>query len=250
MKKIICLSIVILSFLLARPYVNAEEDTTCNYSSKAALSKAAYNVDANYTIRKDEQGNNYFEIAVYNVTDEIYVVVENDVSAESIYISSDMTNNNNYTFKVYDLTTIINYTLHIRGFKYGCNDEFRKITILKPRYNDLSELAVCKNDMMLDYSYCQPWVNRYFRETREEVIERINNQFSKKNSQTTTKCISCEQDEKAKKKLAKKRNMRIAIIIGLVVGIILDIAVIVLLIIRLKRYDIWKLRKQKKKSKK
>ncbi len=238
MKKIICFLISISSFFLLSFHVMAEEDTTCSYSSQVSLSKAAYNVDANYTIKKDEQNNYYFEITIYNITDEIYAVVENDISRDTIEISASMTTNNNYTFRVYDIVTIINYTIRIRGFKYGCNNELRKINIVKPRYNDLSEISVCKNDLMLDYSYCQPWVTKYFKETREEVIERINNQFSKNNSQFTTKCITCEANEQTKKLLKRKQNIRIAVIIGLIIGIVIDTSVIVLLIIRLKRYDL------------
>ena len=52
--------------------------------------------------------------------------------------------NNDYKFEVHDTATIINYVVHIRANKYGCNDEFRKINISKPRYNDLSEIAICK----------------------------------------------------------------------------------------------------------
>lgn len=52
MKKLIGFLLVITSFFLINIEAFAEEDTTCNYKSKAALSKAAYNADANYTIKK------------------------------------------------------------------------------------------------------------------------------------------------------------------------------------------------------
>lgn len=238
MKKIVGFLFIITSFFILNVNVKAEEDTSCNYTSKALLSKAAFNVDANYTIRKDENDNYYFEISVYNITDEIYAVVTNDINKEEIIIYNNMTTNNNYSFKVYDTTTIINYVVHVRATKYGCNDEFRKINIAKPKYNDLSELAVCKNDVMLDYSYCKVWINRYFQETREEVIDKINNQYSKNKVVTTTKCITCNANEDAAKSIRKQKMIKIAIIIGLIVGILLDSGVIALLIIRLKRYEI------------
>ena len=238
MKKLIGFLLVITSFFLINIEAFAEEDTTCNYKSKAALSKAAYNADANYTIKKDENGKYYFEISVYNITDEIYAVITNDINDSEILIYNNMTTNNNYKFEVHDTATIINYVVHIRANKYGCNDEFRKINISKPRYNDLSEIAICKNDVMLDYTYCKTWINRYFQETREDIIEKINNQFTKKKITTTTACITCKQNDEALEKVKKQQMVKLAIIIGLIIGILLDIGVIILLIIRLKRYEI------------
>lgn len=238
MKKLLGFLIIIASFFIISLNAYAEEDTKCNYKSKAELSKAAYNADANYAIRTDANGNYYFEILLYNITDEIYAVITNDINDEEIIVYNNMTTNNNYKFEVHDTATVINYVVHIRATKYGCNDEFRKINISKPRYNDISELAVCKNDVMLEYTYCKPWVNRYFSETREEVLERINNQFSKNKVTTTTVCITCEQNDTASAKVKKQQMMKLAIIIGLIVGILLDIGVIILLIMRLKRYEI------------
>ncbi len=238
MKKVVYFLVAISSFFIISLNAYAEEDTKCNYKSKAELSKAAFNADANYIIRNDENGNYYFEISLYNITDQIYAVITNDVNDEEILVYNNMTTNNNYKFEVHDTMTVINYVVHIRATKYGCNDEFRKINISKPRYNDISELAVCKNDVMMDYTYCKPWVNRYFTETREEVLEKINNQFTKNKITTTTVCISCKQNDEVAQKVKKQKMMRIAVIVGLIIGIILDIGVIILLIIRLKRYEI------------
>lgn len=238
MKKIVGFLLIITSFFIMNSRVNAEEDTSCNYKSKAELSKSAFNVDANYTIKKDDNDNYYFEISIYNITDEVYAVVTNDITKEELIVYNNMTTNNNYSFKVYDTTTIINYVVHVRATKYGCNDEFRKINIAKPRYNDLSEMGICKNDIMLDYSYCKVWVNRYFNETREEVIEKINNQYTKNKVVPTTKCLTCSANDEASKAIKKQKMMKLAIVIGLIIGIILDSAVITLLIIRLKRYEI------------
>lgn len=239
MKKILVFLLIISSFFIVSINVYALDDTTCNYKSKAELSKAAYNADANYTIKKDDNGYYYFEISIYNITDEIYAVVTNDINDDEIIVFNNMTTNNNYSFEVHDITTIINYVVHIRAIKYGCNDEFRKINISKPRYNDLSEIAVCKNNIMLDYTYCKTWVNRYFLETREEIIDKINNQYTKNKITTTTACITCMQSDAASLKIKRQKMLKLAIIIGLIIGIILDVGVIILLIIRLKRYYIW-----------
>lgn len=237
MKKIIGFLLIILSFICVGN-VQAEEDTTCNYASKAALMKAAGNVEANYTIKKDENNNNYFEISIYNVTDEVYVIISNNVTKEETQVLSTMTTNNVYTFKVSDTVTVMEYTIHVRSLKYGCNEELRKFTLIKPRYNDISELELCKRDSMIEYTYCKQWVDKYFTETREEIIEKINRHYNKNTTVITTKCINCEIKEENERKLKKENNIRIAIIIGLIIGILLDGTLIVYLIIRLKRYDI------------
>ena len=237
MKKVYSFLLVVLLAFSFPFMVNAEEDTTCNYKSKSALQKSAYNVDANYMIRKDENNNYYFAISIYNITDDIYAIITNDINDEEIQVTNLMTENNNYTFTVNDTTTVINYVIHIRGIKYGCNDELRKINLTKPRYNDLSEIAVCKDDVMLDYNYCKTWVDKYFTETREEVIEKINRNYQKNIVEATTKCISCEKEQNNDKKIKKQQMMRIAVIVGLIIAILLDGAVIYLLIMRLKRYE-------------
>lgn len=238
MKRFYGFFVVIIIFTCFITNVYAEEDTTCNFSSKASLQKSAYSVEMSPTIKKDASGNYYFEISVYNVTDDIYVTVTNDINDENLIISNEITTNNSYSFTVYDIESIINYEFHVGALKYGCTDELRKISYVKPRYNRLSELDICKKDELADYNYCQTWVTKYFKETREEAIAKINEQYNKKTTTTTTKCISCVHMEETSKEVKKQMTMRVAVIIGLSVAIVLDIAIIVLLIIRLKRYDI------------
>ena len=71
-----------------------------------------------------------------------------------------------------------------------------------------------------------------------DIIEKINNQFTKKKITTTTACITCKQNDEALEKVKKQQMVKLAIIIGLIIGVLLDIGVIILLIIRLKRYEI------------
>lgn len=237
MKKICYFLFIILAFICMGT-VHAEEDTTCNYASKAALMKAAGNVSANYTIKKDNNNNYYFEFSIYNITDEIYVILTNNITKEETQILSSMTSNNVYKFNVYDTVTVMEYTIHVRSFKYGCNDELRKFTTIKPRYNDISELELCKRDGMIEYTYCQQWIDKYFTETREEIIDRINRHYNRNTSTTTTQCINCATKDENDIKIKKANNMRLAIIIGILIGIIIDCALIVYLIIRLRRYNI------------
>lgn len=240
MKKFWVLVLTIFSTIILANNVSAEEDTTCNYNSKAYLNKLAYNVTANYQIRRDDSGKYYFEISIYNITEDIYIKMistKNNVTEET-QIIPQMTNNGIYTFKVDDIESIITYDLIVRTYKYGCTHDLRKLTLIKPKRNDISDLEICKNNELEGYTYCQEWITRYFTETREEVIKKIETHYKKKTTTTTTRCISCEIEDENSKTINKVNNMRLAIIIGLSVGILLDSAFIVYLFIRLKRYSV------------
>lgn len=234
--KFILLALVSSLFLSGN--VLAAEDTSCSYKSQVLLNKAAYNVEANYTINENSNGNKSFTISIHNITEDIYAVVSNNVNNDEFVVNSEMVKDSVYSFTVNDVTTIITYNISIRSLKYGCAGEIRKMEVVKPRYNDISELKICKEKVLENYTYCQKWVNRYYSDTREEIIEKINTQYNKSLSTTTTQCLSCKGDEQAKAAIKKKQNIRMMIIIGLIIGIILDSITIAILIIRKKKYEI------------
>lgn len=237
MRRIGSILLIIFTFLLLDCQVMAEEDKTCSNKSKVLLNKAAFNVEVNYTIKKDND-KYYFEISLYNITDDIYAVISSDINSEERVVNHDMTTNNTYSFKTEDINTIINYTISIRTIRYGCSGEIRNMSLIKPRYNDLSELATCKTKEMADYSYCQKWVEKYYTNTREEIIEKINRQYEKKLPTTTTKCLTCENSEKVTETLKFENTRRKTIIIILSIGIFLDSILIAISIIRMRRYEI------------
>lgn len=234
--KFILLALVSSLFLSGN--VLAAEDTSCSYKSQVLLNKAAYNVEANYTINETKDGNKSFTISIHNITEDIYAVVSNNVNNDEFVVNSEMVKDSVYSFTVNDITTIITYNISIRSLRYGCAGEIRKMEVVKPRYNDVSELKLCKEKVLENYTYCQKWVNRYYTETREEIIEKINNQYNRNLSTSTTRCISCQSDEENKEIIKKKQNIRMIIIIGLVIGIVLDSITIAILIIRKKKYEI------------
>lgn len=236
-KKIaLCLVIVVLSIFCVKVY--AEEDTKCNYSSKSKLNKSASTVKATYDIRKDEAGKQYFEFFIYNISEDIYVNVSNDVTNEVYDITYAQTDHGTYNFKVNDIVTIIKYKFAIRGLKYGCSGDIKKLTVIKPRYNDISELPICSEDSVVETMYCQPWVTRYFPYDREGVIDRLNKIVEKNKKEKTTKCVACEAYEKEMKRINRLNRIRYAIILGTIVGIAADLCVIAYLIFRMKRYEI------------
>lgn len=240
MKKYFISVLTIFLSVIFVTNVNAEEDTTCNYNSKAYLNKLAYNVTANYSIRQDEVGKYYIQVNIYNITEDIYIYMTStkNTKMEEMQILPQMTNNGTYNFRVDDIDNIITYELKVRTYKYGCTGDLRKITVVKPKRNDISDLAICKNSELKDYSYCKEWITSYFSETREEIIKKINNHYKKKTTTTTTKCISCEVESKSNEKITRTNNIRLAIIIGLSIGITVDSIFIAYLWFRLKRYTI------------
>lgn len=235
MKKIKVFIFIMVSLFIFENNIYAEEDTSCTYKSQSILNKSAYNVEFNYNIRKDETGKTYFEISIYNINDDIYITVNNDNTNDKFTITSSMTTNRVYTFLDYDTLTITNYTFQIGALKYGCNKELRKYVMKKPKYNDISEIPICREESMLDYKYCKEWINSYFKETREEIIDIINKKYNKTTSVTTTICNVCKAKEDMDVKIQKSNRIKIAIIIGIIIGIIIDIAFIIRLLIIIKQ---------------
>lgn len=237
MKKCfyLLLTIIFVSFISFS--VKAEE-TKCTYSNKNKIRKDASNIKATYDIKKNENGTYYFNFYIYNLTDNIYITVTNNVTDETFDVVYGETDHGTYSFIDNDLVTIKKYTMTVKTVSYGCIGEFRKINVTKPRYNDISELRICHMEEVDDTLYCEPWVTKYFTNTREEIIEKINRQIEQKRKMATTKCIACNENDKVQKDLKIKNQIRYAIIIGTIIGIIVDLGIIYYLIIRLKRNEI------------
>lgn len=237
MKKCfyLLLTIIITSFISFS--VKAEE-TKCTYSNKNKIRKEASNVKATYDIKKNEDGTYYFNFYIYNVNENIYVSITNNVTNETYDVFYGETDHGTYSFIDNDLVTIKKYTMAIKGMGYGCTGELRKINITKPRYNDISELRICQMEEVDDTLFCEPWVTKYFTNTREEIIDKINRQIEQRRKMVTTKCVTCEEYDKVQKDLKRKNQIRKALIIGSIIGIIVDLGVIYYLVMSLKRNEI------------
>lgn len=237
MKKYL-LWLIIVTFLFICDNVLAVDysDTTCNYNSKAYLNKLAYEVDASYSLKQDDNGNYSFDISIYNIVEDIYITynVEDEIATTTVLPSE--TTNGVYTFNVADTTSIITYEITVRTLNFGCIDDIRKFTITKPKRNNYYDLDICKYDEVVDYLYCREWITQDFGLTDAEIKEKIINKRSAKKVVITTTAASSESEEDTNKN--KIETIKRYLIIGLSIGIASDIVIIYIKISNIRRYEI------------
>lgn len=242
-KYIFC---VLMSLTLVVSNVCAEEttkeDTTCNYASKAYLNKLAGSVTASYEFVYDKDGKVSFDISLYNITEEIYISVTptigKTVKGESFEIFNSMTEGNKYTFHVDNIEDVITYDFIVRSTKFGCIHDIRKFSLKKPRKNKFHDMNICKYEEVLDFYYCQEWLEIDFALPDSEIEKKIIREKEKNKKTVTTKCVSCENKEKNEIKRNRIILIKMYIIAGLIVGIIIDLVVIVVLIRNIRRSTI------------
>ncbi len=233
---IICVSVNIGSIYAAE---------TCSYKTKANLNKLASQVSSSYEIKKDANNREYFEITLNNIVNDLYLIVEptsktlkSGVELASFEVYNSMTKNGSYTFKVTNTTDVITYNIRIRSTIEGCTHDVFAITQVKPRKNKFYSMTECKYEEVMDYLYCQEWVETEFALTDSEILKKIQNQKGAKKKTITTKCLQCEADIRNEAKRNKYKLIKTYIIIGLVIGIIVDIITIIVLVIRVRRSEI------------
>ena len=235
-KYVMCI-FSLLSFFLFSTFVLAEEDTTCNYNSRAYLNKLASNVKVSYDLKYEDDNSVSFDISIYNIVDDIYVSYKSGQGAD-VKVFASMTTDGTYTFNVKDIDNIITYTFTVRSIKFGCTNDIRTLTLVKPKKNSFSDLDICKYEELEDYYYCQKWITRDLEGTDEEIEKRIKAKRESLKKSTTTRCIECEKEEAQKKAENEYRNRKMMLIAILSGGIALDTAAIIFMIIRIRRYSI------------
>ena len=145
-------------------YVKAKYDIVDNSKRKKAT--------ANGQTKNFIVPNFTFNITVYNVTDNIYLEIKNDVDDEVITVYNKDTKNNTYTFSNHDFGQIYNYTISILSNNPSCKGEqIRSINLKKPKYNAFSEYDECKGSKL---SICQKFINTNKNITIDEFSQTVN----------------------------------------------------------------------------
>ena len=227
----------LLSFFLFSTFVLAEEDTTCNYNSRAYLNKLASNIKVSYDLKYEADNSVSFDISIYNIVDDIYVSYRTSDGTDTKVFAS-MTTDGTYTFNVKDIDNIMTYTFTVRSIKFGCTNDIRTLTLVKPKKNSFSDLDICKYEELEDYYYCQKWITRELEGTNEEIEKRIKAKRESLKKSTTTRCIECEKEEAQEKAKSEYKKRKVILIASLSGGIALDTAAIIFMIIRIRRYSI------------
>ena len=144
---------------------------SCSSTENLEIKKAANNVQISYDVEDNSKvvplkvGNNktsytipsyIYKINIYNIRDDIYVVLSNDVNSVQINVSYEDTKNGVYTYEQYDYTRVYNYKLNIYSNRIMCKGDLagtKKLTT--PMYNPYSEYEYCKTS---DEDFCKKFL--------------------------------------------------------------------------------------------
>ena len=164
--------------------------------------------------------NFVFEISIYNITDEIFITIEDEERDTSFNVTKYDTKDETYTFKNHDFGEIYHYKIIIKSAHEECYGQtIRTINFTKPKYNPYSEYTYCKNSSTF---YCQRFIES------ETGIKNTNDFLKKiKANNDINNPDRDEIEERENLKNMFKDNWKlyagifVFVIITLVVGIIL-----------------------------
>ena len=179
MKKFMAVFLMLV-VMLSWTSVNAA--SLCSYERQVELKKIASAVkmtyeeaqeeaDPNSYISKSEANpedadeyeeilyNDYFKLKVLNVTEDIYVKIENSINDDVKYIRYVDTNEGTFTIDWKNLSEVatITYTVYSSDKTECANEELRSGLMTLPRYNDNYRNNMCKQ--VPDYYLCQKYIS-------------------------------------------------------------------------------------------
>lgn len=165
-KCVLYISLSLLLFFLGGKNVKAE----CTYARQYELSKIASNIKANYTV--SEEPELFFTINIFNLTEDVYASVTNNVDISNPTYFYNPTNLGNVSFESYDIYSKVQYKIAIKSLDTECGSAtLRTISIITPRYNPFYSTALCQENK--EYSLCYKWSD--YETTFEDLKERLSN---------------------------------------------------------------------------
>lgn len=222
-------------FMLDFRIVDAAKDT-CSSSVKKDLAYAAALVKANTeikdfseekTLEVDGSSTTYkipnyaFEISIYNVSDDIRVLVETTKEDRNMIINNSQTTDDVYTFTDDNFGEIYNYVLTVESAHPDCYGmTLRTIKFTKPRYNPFSEFTYCKNST--NY-YCQRFIGTEISvKSVDDFLDKISVNNEKNNPDN-----SKPEDKKEIANLVKKywKTYLIIFIVILIITVVVIVYV-------------------------
>lgn len=176
--KRILLLLVVAVFFGINP-VNAA--SKCDYNEQVELNNAAANIKATYEEAKgkvdpsliigaaggnDEAIYYYLKVQIYNLTEDVYLRITNDVNNEVKYLHYKDSQSGVIEFDWKDLDKVVNFTITVySSTNTNCpNEEYRKINLTLPRYNKYSDRVNCINNE--SFYLCQKYIT-----STEEIDE-------------------------------------------------------------------------------
>lgn len=177
MKPRKTLFIIFILTLLLITNVNAEE---CSFQERANINTISSKVKATYgvkTVKMNKEDHNseediyysYFEISIYNIQPEIYIVLTNDQDETEQTIYYNNTIDGEYVFAIDVPQSVTTYTIDIYSSGIdGCEiEKNRSLTLKIPKQNKYYTYAICEG--LTNLSYCQEFIT--FDEPSISVLE-------------------------------------------------------------------------------
>ena len=167
------INLIISIFIITFISFNNVYALSCSNSEVKDLNATASYVKASYEVfdkstKKEFVYNdnskiysfpNYsFEITLYNITEDIYVNVKDDITKKEISVNYSNIRDGKYVITNDDFGRIYKYTFEIMSAKSDCyGQKVKTITLVKPKYNAYSEYTYCENSSIY---YCQKFVEK------------------------------------------------------------------------------------------
>lgn len=176
---------------------------------------------------------NYINIKITNLTEELYVVVTNELSNEKATYTYQDSNQGVINIRQDDIRNIVNYKIEVySSSSTSCaNTKLYTLTLVTPAYNEYSEYALCEDAQ--DFYLCQPFVSYNIEDIADfqsfvELVQKY------KDGQVNEEGEETEEIEQESSFQGFVKNHK-GIIIGTVVGIVVIGGIVTVIIVRKQR---------------
>lgn len=212
MKSIKYLILLVLSFLIF-PNVYADN---CSYKEQTTLNTDLSNIKIIYEI----VGENQINIVIYNLTENLRIVYNDFDTDNEKSISYYDTNNGKYILER-NANNLEEYNFEIQSNLSNCYGNILSTKkIIKPKYNQFSELSICENKDLQNHTYCQKYITQEIKKSEKEVIQTLNDFLNAKVGDITTQ----------KADVKNNISLKDIIIYSLGVAIVVAVVVVILLV--------------------
>ena len=180
MKMLKCFFLVIVMNIVFITGVNAE----CSYKERSSLLKYAKEVDIvvelktkkdfmetlnieTNQVEKKEVEVDYFVYNITNLNKDLFIkVYNNDNPNEYFYVFDYSLENGIYKFEVNDTMKLMKYHFEFYSNNPNClGQDVSKKTLIKPKYNDYSDLDICKYDQTINHKYCRKYIDKSYKDS-------------------------------------------------------------------------------------
>ena len=167
MKKIFnCLLFSYLFTFIFMFNVNAE----CSYEERRELLNQAKNIEAYF---EADINNNKFNFYLFNLTDDLYVNLENLSLHENFSIYKSQYNTEYYSMEEKNISEVFSYRLNIYSNKSECySNKIISKSLKKGIINKYYKEDICRG--IEEFKYCLPVLEKKISLNETEVYSKIN----------------------------------------------------------------------------